>query len=127
MSFDVTAIAGTDSDTETVEVYVDDAPSPTLSVSIVGTNDPVAAGDFLTVTADVYNSGGTHTSGTARLLVGDDREEVDAESVSLAGGASSRVRLGYETYPVRQDVSFPVVVSTGDDEAHRTVHVTGMG
>lgn len=127
VSFDITAIAGTDSHTETVEVYAGGSPSPALSVSIVGTNDPVAAGDVLTVTAAVHNSGGAHASGTARLLVGDDREEVDAESVSLPAGTSSRLSLSHETYPVRQNVSFPVVVSTGDDGDRRTVHVTGTG
>ncbi|WP_255192861.1 hypothetical protein [Natronobeatus ordinarius] len=127
VSFPVTVEAGTDSDTTTVEVYANGPPSPGLDVSIVGTNDPVHAGDWLQVTADVQNTGTTSTSGTARLLVGSDQDQVDAESVSLSGGATRRLTFRYETYPVRQDVSFPVTVTTGDDSDTRTVRVWGRG
>ena len=127
VSFPVTVVAGTDSDATTVEVYADGVPSPELDVSIVGTNDPVDAGDPLRVTADVQNTAPASASGTVELLVGSDQERVDAESVSVPGDATSRVSLGYETYPVSQDVSFPVTATTGDDSDTRTVRVWGQG
>ena len=127
VSFPVTVAAGTDSDTTTVEVYADGEPSPGLDVSIVGTNDPVHAGELLRVTADVQNTGTTSASGTVDLLVGGDQDREDSQPVSVAGGGTSRVTLEYETYPVRQDVSFPVTATTGDDSDTHTVRVWGRG
>ncbi|WIV68349.1 CARDB domain-containing protein [Natrialbaceae archaeon AArc-T1-2] len=128
VSFPVTVAAGDDAATRTVEVYADEPPDPgALAVSITGTNDPVDAGEFLQVTATVRNTGDSQASGTARLLVGEDRDQVDSASVSLGAGGTSTVTLGYVTYPVRRDVSFPVIVATDDDEETRTVSVSGTG
>ncbi|MCU4972617.1 hypothetical protein OB955_07680 [Halobacteria archaeon AArc-m2/3/4] len=100
---------------------IDAIGEPTLDVSILETNDPVAAGEFLEVTVELENAGDTETTQEVSLTAGD--EQVDATTVTVAVGETTRLTLGYETYPVQQDVEFPVTVATDDDAAHRTVTV----
>jgi len=94
-----------------------------LEMAITGTNAPVAAGEFLEVVAEVENTGTEERSETLRLEVGG--EVVDTASVTLSAGETGTVRLGYETYPVRRTVEFPVTVSSPDDVDQQVVTVFG--
>ncbi|WP_254768620.1 hypothetical protein [Salinilacihabitans rarus] len=96
-----------------------------LTVSIVEANDPVVGGESLEVVADLENAEAAATTRNVELVV--DGEVVDAETVTVGGGETLAVALGYETYPVRTRVRFPVTVRTGDDADERTVEVLGRG
>ncbi|WP_290815087.1 lamin tail domain-containing protein [Halovivax sp.] len=108
-------------DSRTVRVYADGAP-PT-SVGILETNDPVDAGDVLDVTTEIENAGDETVTEDVDLVVGGER--VDGASVTLAPGETTRLELGYETYPVERDVEFPVTVRSSGDADERTVDVRG--
>ncbi|MFP8958026.1 hypothetical protein ACLI4Y_14985 [Natrialbaceae archaeon A-CW3] len=92
-------------------------------VSIVDTNAPVDAGEYLSVTATVENTGNESTTVDVTLVVGD--ETVDSVAVTVEPGDSESVTLGYETYPVQQDVEFPVRVETSADADEQRVTVSG--
>ncbi|MFC7212590.1 PEGA domain-containing protein [Saliphagus sp. GCM10025334] len=109
-------------ETEPADEY-DGGDSEALEVEITGTNDPVAAGERFELTAAVTNTGDEAVTQDVQFLVGDSRELFDSETVTLDPGSSQKISLGYETYPVQQDVSFPVYVVTDDDEAAITVEV----
>ncbi|MFP8957721.1 hypothetical protein ACLI4Y_13420 [Natrialbaceae archaeon A-CW3] len=96
-----------------------------VQASIRETNAPVGAGEFLEFDVDLENTGTGSATLDVELIVGD--ETVDSLTVTLDGGETDAVTLGYETYPVRQDVEFPVWVSTGDDTDERTVSVVADG
>lgn len=96
-----------------------------LSVSITGTNEPVRAGSFLEVTARLENTGDETASQDVVLIVGHDPQQVDSTAVSLEGGASDTVSLGYETYPAARTTTFPVRIESEDDADERTVEVIG--
>ncbi|WP_252697848.1 hypothetical protein [Natronosalvus vescus] len=96
-----------------------------LQASITETNAPVAAGEFLEVDVDLENTGTGSATREVELIVGD--ETVDSLTVTVDGGEMDAVTLGYETYPVRRNVEFPVWVSTGDDTDERTVSVVADG
>lgn len=95
------------------------------TVSILETTAPVDAGEFLSVTAAVENEGSETVTAEVDLVVGD--EVVDSSSVSVDPGGRETTALGYETYPVRRDVEFPVRVETADDADERIVTVYGTG
>ena len=94
-----------------------------LEVTITGTNSPVTAGDRLTVTATIENTGDMQLLGpteqTFSLVVGDGEETVDSTDVDLVWAESTEIELGYETYPVESDTSFTVRV-VGEDFADET-------
>jgi len=94
------------------------------TISIVETTAPVDAGAFLEVTAAVENTGAEMATIDVDLVVGD--EIVDSGSVTIGPDESETTTLGYETYPVEQDVEFPVRVETAEsaDEQVVTVHGT---
>ncbi len=96
-----------------------------VSVSITGTNDPVAAGDGLEVTAILENASDRSVTRAVELIVGHDPTLVDTRHVSIDGGGSETVVLEFETALVATDQSFPVRVETGDQTAERTVTVRG--
>lgn len=110
-------------DADEVTVAVSPEAEPSLEVAIVGTGDPVTGGEYLGVTADVANAGTARTTEDVRLAVADD--VVDSQRVTLEPGEHRTVSLGYETYPVRRDVTFPVTVTAGDDADRETVAVRG--
>lgn len=100
------------------------AVRPPFAVSIVDATDPVAAGDRLEVTVEVTNDGTVYTGPDTQelaLVVGG--EVVDTASVNLELGETTTITLGYATYPVEQDVTFPVTVTSPDDADERTVEV----
>ncbi len=126
VEFPVTVETDDAADSQTVEVYgTEESAAPSLSVAITGTNAPVGAGEFLEVNAQVENTGGAETTQDVRLVVSDD--VVDSTTVSLDPGETTTVSLGYETYLVEQDVSFPVRVATDGDADERTVEVFADG
>ncbi|MCU4741248.1 hypothetical protein OB955_06255 [Halobacteria archaeon AArc-m2/3/4] len=95
-----------------------------FDVSIVRTNAPVRAGDVFQVEAIVTNTGSESDEQTIRLVAG---ETVDTETMAVPPGESWPVTLSYETYPVRQDATFPITVASDDDSAERTVDVLTEG
>ncbi|WP_255170934.1 hypothetical protein [Natrononativus amylolyticus] len=107
-------------ETEPAETYL---PEADLAVSVVDANDPVDAGEVLEVTAEVTNDGASEVTETLRLVVGD--EAVDTASVTVAGGETETVSLGYRTATVARDVQFTVVVEGETDSDERTVDVRG--
>ena len=100
-----------------------------FAVEILETNDPVGAGDPLEVSAAVEHVGDMQMIGPneqqVALVVGG--ETVDAETVFLEWNESETLTLGYETYPVRRDVEFPVRVVCEDDVDETTVEVLADG
>ncbi|AGB15465.1 hypothetical protein Halru_0841 [Halovivax ruber XH-70] len=114
------------SDTVTVSVAAagsdPDRDGP-FGVAIFQVNDPVAGGDRLEVAASFVNSGDDRGSFTAELVVGD--EVVDTREIEMAGQSTVIRTLGYDTYPVTNDVTFPVTVRTPDDSATTQVEVFG--
>ncbi|WP_254764699.1 hypothetical protein [Natrinema marinum] len=96
-----------------------------FAVSITGTNAPVTGGERLSVTAAVENAGDAAGTHTIEFVVGSTPEVVDTASVSLAPGETASVSLGYETYPVRNDDTFPVTVRSPHSSDTRTVTVSG--
>lgn len=111
-----------DADDVPVFVYVDEPP---LRVAILETNDPVAAGDLLEVTAELENTADSETTQEVELVVGHDPQLVDSRSVTVDGGDTETVSLEFETALVRRTQEFPVRVEGDDDAAVRDVEVTG--
>ncbi|WIV67496.1 right-handed parallel beta-helix repeat-containing protein [Natrialbaceae archaeon AArc-T1-2] len=100
-------------------------PEP-ASVTLLDTNAPVDGGEWLTVTVELDNPGPVATTADVDLVVGTDPQVVDAASVTIDGDATETIELGYETFPVRQDVSFPVAVESDEDADSTTVEVFGI-
>lgn len=100
-----------------------------LEVEILETNAPVAAGDVLSVTAEVTNTADMlhhgPASGEFELVVGG--ETVASETLSVGWNETAELTLGYQTYPVVRDVSFDVVVRGPDFSDVTTVTVRGSG
>ena len=131
--FPVRVRTGDDSASRSVLVYGRDGDGnggsgeARFSVSITGTNAPVDGGDWLEVTATVENGGETAASHDVELVVGRSPEVVDSQAVSLQPGQTATVSLGYETYPVANDDTFPVTVRSPHSSDTRTVTVRGTG
>ncbi|SEV82791.1 COG1361 family protein [Natrinema salifodinae] len=138
--FPVRVRTGDDSASRTVLVYGRDGDGngdgndgddgtgqASFAVSITGTNAPVAGGERLSVTATVENAGDAAGTHDVELVVGRTPEVVDAASMSLAPGETTTVSLGYETYPVRNDDTFPVTIRSPQTSDTRTVTVRGSG
>ncbi len=114
------------SETDVTVVGTEDADAHgNLAVTGLETNAPVTGGQRLTVTATLSNTGEGPASREVELVVGHDPTTVDTRRVTVGAGESTRITLGYETYPVRNDDEFPVRVRTGDDSASRSVLVYG--
>ncbi|PCR90027.1 COG1361 family protein [Natrinema ejinorense] len=126
--FPVRVRTGDDSAVQSVLVYGRDdgeQGNATVAVSITGTNAPVSGGEWLSVTAALENTGTATGTHEIELVVGHTPEVVDSTSVRLAPGETGTVSLGYETYPVSTDDSFPVVVRSPHASDSRTVTVFG--
>ena len=109
----------TDSDTEVVEI----GEPPTeaeFDVGIVGTTEPVRAGETLGVEAEITNLGDTEGEETVELLVGG--EVVDNRTVGLGGGDDRTVALIWSTE--EGDVgNVPIEVATRGNSDTTTVAV----
>ncbi|APW99878.1 hypothetical protein CHINAEXTREME_19820 [Halobiforma lacisalsi AJ5] len=111
-----------DADEVPVFVYVE---APPMLVRILDTNDPVATGDVLEVTAEVENVARSTATRDVDLVVGHDPTLVDTETVTVGGGETRTVVLEFETALVRRTQTFPARVESGDDAAVRDVEVIG--
>lgn len=120
VQFPVAVVGDDDSDERTVDVFTEG--DGTFDLEITETNAPVAAGDVLRVRVRVDNTGSVTQTQTVRLEAGD---TVDSETVTIPADEVHSFSLSYETYPVGQDVRFPVSVSCDDDSDQREVEVSG--
>lgn len=125
VTFPATVRADGVDDSREVTVLAADGASAGFAVEIVGTEDPVRGGEWLSVFADVENVGDVYGEQTVELVV--DGEVVDSESVALTVGESTGVRLGWETYEIQRDVEFPVTVRSEDDSDEQVVEVLAAG
>lgn len=116
-----------DSDAITVSVYADEAGDREgeLGVSITTTNAPVTGGEHLSVQVSVGNDATADASEVVELVVGG--KVVDSRTVNVPGEATQTIELGYETYPVRQDVTVDLTVRSEHDEDRESVPVYGTG
>lgn len=123
-------VAATDEheDERTIDVVGDDAHTDaerSVLVSIEGTNAPVVGGEWLEAVVNCTNPGSEETTDDLTLAVGDPADDVDTTTVTVPPDGSTAAVLGYETYPVRQDVSFPLEVRSVIDSDRVTVSVHG--
>ncbi len=116
-SYTATVTTDDDSDSTTVTVL---AP-PAFEVGLTGATEPVA-GDSLTVTADVQNTGEVEDSQTVTLDV--PGLGTDATNVTLAGSASTTVTLSVET-AAGDAGGYTATVASEDDQASQNVTVLG--
>ena len=118
VTFDVRVECEDDADETEVEVY---AVRDEVDVAITGTNAPVTAGERLEVTVEATNQSGRAVEEELALDVGG--EVVDTTTLSIDAGQSATTTLGYTTYDVQRDVSFPVTVYGDTDSDEVTVEV----
>lgn len=93
------------------------------SVRIIGTSEPLRGGQWLNVHARITNHGFGRLNGNARLIVGNDPDQVDSRSVSIPPNGSRTVTLGYRTYEVNTTDIFPVRIECAGGFDSRTVRV----
>ena len=92
-----------------------------FAVDIEETNSPVVAGETLDVTATITNVGDATDTQTIRLDAVDDRQ--DGTELTLEGGESETVTLGWET--TEDDIGeHTVEVASDDGSDTRTVRIT---
>ena len=92
-----------------------------FAVDIEETNSPVVAGETLDVTATITNAGDATDTQTVRLDAVDDRQ--DGTELTLEGGESETVTLGWET--TEDDIGeHTVEVASDDGSDTRTVRIT---
>ena len=91
-----------------------------FDVTIDSTNAPITAGDTLTVTATVENTGGTVSTRTVTLSTGGVQR--DTASVSLASGASETVSLTWATASGDAG-NYTATVGTANDSASAPIRV----
>lgn len=96
-----------------------------FTVSIVDVHDEVTGGERLDVDVRVFNTSFRSRRETVSLLVGSDRERVDERLLTLGGRSAQVLRLGFQTYPVRQTVTFEVEVRSRGESDVETVTVYG--
>ncbi len=100
------------------------ATGPRWDVAIESTAAPVVAGDSLTVRARIENRGAAAAATNLTLAV--DGKEVSRQQVTLPGGGSRVVTLGWDTETA--DVGDrTIVVSAGEGSASTGVSVTEPG
>ncbi|PSP37053.1 hypothetical protein BRC66_06780, partial [Halobacteriales archaeon QH_2_66_30] len=92
-----------------------------FAVDIEETNSPVVAGETLDVTATITNVGDATDTQTIRLAAADGRQ--DGTELTLEGGESETVTLGWET--TEDDIGeHTVEVASDDGSDTRTVRIT---
>ncbi|SDR06545.1 hypothetical protein [Natronobacterium texcoconense] len=101
--------------------------SDDVSIEILETDSPVEAGQPLSVTAEIENTGSTEISREVELVVGEGQETMSRRIVTLGPGETTTVdSFSYYTFPVREDSEFPVAVEMGDSRAETSVEVFGL-
>ncbi|THE65403.1 hypothetical protein D8Y22_09495 [Salinadaptatus halalkaliphilus] len=96
-----------------------------LEVSIIETDAPVPAGEYLRITTELENTGSTDVRIGMELLVGHAEASIGRRELTVEAGESRTVRQGFYTYPVPSDDEFPIRVETDAGSAERMVSVTG--
>ncbi|WP_049928013.1 hypothetical protein [Halopiger goleimassiliensis] len=96
-----------------------------LEVSIVETDGPVPAGEYLRVTTALENRRTSDVRTAVELIVGEDPERIERRVLTVRAGETETVRQGFYTYPVPRDDAFPVRVETDYGTAETTVSVEG--
>ncbi|MHC3437168.1 hypothetical protein ACYJ1Y_03485 [Natrialbaceae archaeon A-gly3] len=104
----------------------DKKKEPELSVKIVQTSAPVKGGEYLKVTVDVKNVGGGTAQETLSLY-DSSNDLLDRHDVRVNAGETERVRMGFDTYPVRNDSTFPLTVACHQSSDTEEVTVYGTG
>ena len=120
--FPVWTVVGEAADRTNVLVYAD---APPVAIDIVRTNDPLATGEVLEVTARLETEGDVSTTETVELVVGHNPTTVDSATVSVQSTGGRLVTLEFETALVDNTQAFPVRVVGSSDSAERTVRVIG--
>lgn len=117
-------------DTDPEDDDVEEETAGELTVTIIGTNGPVSEGDTLEVTAEVENTGDTEHTQTIQLFIGTegglDFVAMDDETVTVAGGDSQTISLGYEVSG-GPDADLIARVIGEDDSDETTITTSGMG
>ncbi|NUB89482.1 hypothetical protein HT576_00350 [Haloterrigena sp. SYSU A121-1] len=120
--FPVWVVVDGATDSADVLVYAD---TPPVAIDIYRTNDPLATGEVLEVTARLETEGDVSTTETVELIVGHDPTTVDSATVSVPSTGGRLVTLEFETALVDNTQEFPVRVVGSSDSAERTVRVIG--
>ncbi|WP_276253233.1 CARDB domain-containing protein [Halomontanus rarus] len=105
-------------DSDTADVVVEEPPEPAaFTVGIDAVPESVSAGQAISIDATVTNSGDLEGTQTVALEIGN--ETIDTTDVTLAGGDSETVALGWE--PDETDIGNRTVTVSGDDDTASTV------
>lgn len=120
--FPVWVVVDGAADSTNVLVYAD---APPVAIEIFRTNDPLATGEVLEVTARLETEGDVSTTETVELIVGHNPTTVDSATVSVPSTGGRLVTLEFETAIVDNTQEFPVRVVGSSDSAERTVRVIG--
>ncbi len=113
---DYTALVGTEDDSDTREFSV--LEGPFFDVTITDTNSPVEAGETMTFTTEVENTGGSTGTGDVVLDIDVDQdggwtqEDVE-ETVTLDAGQSDTITLEWSTSS--DDVGFADARASAED------------
>ena len=114
------AEVSTNKNSDTTGVTVQ-SNQPTFDVAIDNTNEPVAEGEILEVTATVDNvgavSGTQFVTLTARNTTALFREEVDNKSITLSGGSSTTQTFQWQTQAGDKDNSTYTAIVASDDDS----------
>lgn len=123
VTFPITVKSSDDSASQDVTVHAINQDA-SLSIDLEQTTAPVTGGERLDVLAQVGNSHPHSVTNTVTLY--DSSENVlDTAEVTAPGESTKLVELGYETYPVRNTVTFPITVATRDHSDSQEVTVYG--
>ncbi|MCU4754267.1 hypothetical protein OB919_20170 [Halobacteria archaeon AArc-curdl1] len=114
-------VAESETNTTTATITVTQPPEPAaFAVELEPIETPIEAGETLTVTAEIENTGEESDSQEVSLFV--DGEAVEEESIELDGGASTTVTFTRETSE-NESHDREIAVHTADDEDMATVTV----
>ncbi|WP_276253181.1 hypothetical protein [Halomontanus rarus] len=110
-----------DSQSVTVVPRNDDAGH---SVSLKRTTAPVTGGEFLEAVIALGNSELHDVSDTVELL-DSSGNVLDSRTLTLPREATETIALGWDTYPVKNTVTFPLTAKTSVDSESEEVTVYG--
>lgn len=112
---DLTVLMAAEERDDPLEFHFIVDPEPSLfEVTITDTNDPVAEGETLEVTAEVANTGDLPATQDLELEISDGVGIVDTAELSLTGGSVENVTLEWET-GVGDAGEYTITVASDDD------------
>ena len=125
VTFPITVRSQGDSDSK--EVTVNEVGTAySLTVQFVETPQPVTGGEEMRVDLSLGNGAPVDVTNTVEL-VDSSGGVVAQQEETLARESTSFASLTWETYPVRNDSTFPLTARTLDDSDTREVTVYGTG